>query len=352
MIEPLLATTGLRKHFPVRLGFRNTRMLRAVDGVDLNVVGGETFGIVGESGSGKSTLARLLTGLIQPTAGTVRYAGHASLFDLAPSRLREVRKELQIVFQDPYSSLNPRMSVGDIVERPLQVHGMGEAAWRRTRVGELFRQVGLPSSARARFPHEFSGGQRQRIAIARALATNPRLVVLDEPTSALDVSVQATILNLLSDLQHELSLTYVLISHDMRVIKHACDRVAVMYLGVIVETAPKADLFREPGHPYTQALLAAVPTLDPDAARDEGIGEGEPPSPLWPPPGCRFNPRCPWAADPCRLQEPQLRDIAAAHAVACHFAEQIRSAGARPSALDARVDDAGQLGPVELTRRN
>jgi oligopeptide/dipeptide ABC transporter ATP-binding protein len=329
MSAGLLVADRLAKHFPVRLSLFERRALRAVDGVDLTVNPGETLGIVGESGSGKSTLARMLVGLIDPTSGSVRYDGGKPLGAMTPTELRAVRRDVQIVFQDPYGSLNPRMRVAEIVERPLVVHALGPRPWRRARVAALFEAVGLPARARDRFPHEFSGGQRQRVAIARALATQPKLIVLDEPTSAVDVSVQATILNLLADLQAEFGLTYVLISHDMRVVEHACDRVAVMYLGRIVETAEKRALFDEPLHPYTRALLAAVPTMDRGASRTDLV-VGEPPSPLWPPDGCPFHPRCPWARDRCRVDEPVLREISAGHVAACHFAEEIR-AGARPT---------------------
>jgi oligopeptide/dipeptide ABC transporter ATP-binding protein len=329
MSAALLVADRLAKHFPVRLSLFERRALRAVDGVDLAVNRGETFGIVGESGSGKSTLARMLVGLIDPTSGSVRYEGGKPLGAMSTTELRAVRRDVQIVFQDPYGSLNPRMRVAEIVERPLVVHRLGPRPWRRARVAELFEAVGLPARGRDRYPHEFSGGQRQRVAIARALATQPKLIVLDEPTSAVDVSVQATILNLLADLQAEFGLTYVLISHDMRVVEHACDRVAVMYLGRIVETADKRSLFDEPLHPYTRALLAAVPTMDLHSRRTDLV-VGEPPSPLWPPDGCRFNPRCPWARDTCRVDEPVLREISAGHVAACHFAEEIQ-AGSRPT---------------------
>jgi oligopeptide/dipeptide ABC transporter ATP-binding protein len=295
--------------------------------VDLSVQSGETFGIVGESGSGKSTLARMLVGLIAPTSGAVRFDSGSALSDLTPAQLRAVRREIQIVFQDPFGSLNPRMRVGEIVERPLIVHRLGPRQWRRSRVAEVFAAVGLPARAYDRYPHEFSGGQRQRVAIARALATRPRLIVLDEPTSAVDVSVQATILNLLSDLQAEFGLTYVLISHDMRVVEHACDRVAVMYLGRIVESSPKRALFDRPRHPYTKALLTSVPTLE-LRTLTRGLVEGEPPSPLWPPEGCRFNPRCPWAQLRCRSDGPELRMVDPDHDAACHYAESIADGSA------------------------
>jgi oligopeptide/dipeptide ABC transporter ATP-binding protein len=333
MTEWLLEAIDLAKHYPVRLGLRERRLLRAVDGVSLAVRSGETFGIVGESGSGKSTLARLLVGLIPATRGSVRYGGRQPLAELGRGELAEVRRDLQIVFQDPFGSLNPRMRVREIVERPMVIHRLGPGPWRRERVGELFDAVGLPRRAYDRYPHEFSGGQRQRVAIARALATRPKLIILDEPTSAVDVSVQATILNLLADLQAEFGLTYVLISHDMRIVEHACDRVAVMYLGRIAESGPTRSVFDGPSHPYTQALLAAVPTMEVRRIQRPPV-EGEPPSPLWLPGGCRFNPRCPWAEARCREEEPELRAVGRDQLAACHLVEVIaaRSSAQRSSA--------------------
>ena len=334
--EVILEAEGLTRSFAVREGLLRKRQLRAVDGVDLTIATGETLGIVGESGCGKSTLARLLLGLLEPTTGEVRFLGQR----LEPAA-RAVRKDLQIVFQDPYSSLNPRMTVGEIVERPLIVHRIGSPAERRQRVAELFNWVGLPPESTSRYPHEFSGGQRQRVAVARAIATRPRLIVADEPTSALDVSVQAKVLNLLKDLQDALSLTYVLISHDMRVVRHMCDRVAVMYLGRLVEQGPTEEVFQNPRHPYTRVLLGAVPSTRRGRERARIAVEGEPPSPLSPPSGCPFHPRCGWAIDECRMSVPALRALevrptsrpaawtqSAAfpgpeHLAACHLAEDL-----------------------------
>ena len=322
MDNVLLRAEGLAKHFPVRESIVGRSLLRAVDGVDLELARGETLGIVGESGCGKSTLGFVLLGLLPPTAGRVTFLGR-DVHRAPTGELKRLRRDLQVVFQDPYASLNPRMSAGEIVERPLIIHRLGNAAERRARVAELFRAVGLRPEMTFRYPHEFSGGQRQRIALARAIATNPQLVVADEPTSALDVSVQAKILNLLKDLQASLGLTYIFISHDMRVVRHMCDRIAVMYLGKIVETASKKALLEAPRHPYTRALLADVPRLDPRRRRERSALEGDPPSPLNPPPGCRFHPRCPFAQDVCRTTEPALRAMGPAHLAACHFAETI-----------------------------
>jgi peptide/nickel transport system ATP-binding protein len=320
MTEALLEARGVTRHFSVREGLFRSKRLRAVDGVDLDIAQGETLGVVGESGCGKSTLARLLLGLLQPSAGEVRFMGAA-----LSKQGAAVRRDLQVIFQDPYSSLNPRMTAGEIVERPLIVHKLGDGAERRRRVSELFSWVGLPAESASRYAHEFSGGQRQRIAVARAIASRPRVVIADEPTSALDVSVQAKVLNLLKDLQSALGLTYVFISHDMRVVRHMCDRLAVMYLGRIVEYGPTEDVFASPRHPYTRVLLGAVPRMTPRRGRERSrvALDGEPPSPLSPPAGCHFHPRCPWAVDRCRLESPALRALGPSHLTACHLAEDL-----------------------------
>jgi oligopeptide/dipeptide ABC transporter ATP-binding protein len=320
MTDALLEARGVSRDFSVRDGFFHRRHLRAVDGVDLDITQGETLGIVGESGCGKSTLARLLLGLLQPSAGEVQFMGTA-----LSKQGTGVRRDLQVIFQDPYSSLNPRMTAGEIVERPLIVHKLGDRAERQRRVSELFHWVGLPAESASRYAHEFSGGQRQRIAVARAIASRPRVVIADEPTSALDVSVQAKVLNLLKDLQAALGLTYVFISHDMRVVRHMCDRLAVMYLGRIVEYGPTEDVFANPRHPYTRALLGAVPRMEPRRGRERSrVGlDGEPPSPLSPPNGCHFHPRCPWAEDRCRVDPPTLRPLSQSHLAACHLAEDL-----------------------------
>jgi oligopeptide/dipeptide ABC transporter ATP-binding protein len=319
MTTPLVEVRGLRKYFPLRVPFwrRERPAVRAVDDVSLTIRAGETLGLVGESGCGKSTLGRLILRLVEPTSGDVRFEGR-SLLQLSPKELRGMRRAMQIVFQDPYGSLNPRMRVGDIVGEGLVIHRVGTRAERRERVRELLALVGLPPEAIDRYPHEFSGGQRQRIGIARALAVEPRFIVADEAVSALDVSIQAQILNLLQDLKRRLGLTMLFISHDLRVVEHVSDRVAIMYLGRIVEVGPRERVYRDPHHPYTKALLSSVPLPDPHRRTGPPPLRGEPPSPVAPPPGCAFHPRCPDAVQVCRQVVPPLEAGRSGHAVACH----------------------------------
>jgi oligopeptide/dipeptide ABC transporter ATP-binding protein len=317
-MTPLVELRQVKKHFPVRAALFGPReSVRAVDGIDLTVQAGETLGIVGESGCGKSTLGRLILRLLEPTSGEV-WVGGERLDTLSPKALRHKRREMQIIFQDPYGSLNPRMRVGSIVGEGLEIHGLARGAEKRRQVIDLLERVGLRPDAFDRYPHEFSGGQRQRIGIARALAVQPRLIVADEPVSALDVSVQAQIVNLLQDLQEERGLTYIFIAHDLRVVEHISHRVAIMYLGKIVELADSAELYRNPRHPYTRALLSAVPIPDPAARRERMLLPGDVPSPIHPPPGCPFHPRCKFAEERCRSAEPKLLRGSSTHAVACH----------------------------------
>jgi oligopeptide/dipeptide ABC transporter ATP-binding protein len=320
MSAPLLALDNVTKHFVVRRSLFGvpTAVVLAVDGVSFTVAAGETLALVGESGCGKSTVGRLALRLIEPTAGNVRFDSR-DLASLSGADLRRARAGAQLIFQDPYGSLNPRMTVGEMLGEPLLLHTDLSAASRRERVVELLLLVGLRSEHARRYPHEFSGGQRQRIAIARALAVEPKLIICDEPVSALDVSIRSQILNLLKDLQQRLGLAYVFISHDLAVVKHIATRVAVMYLGRIVESAACDEIFAEPRHPYTQALLSAVPVLSARERRQRRILPGDPPSPVNPPPGCHLHPRCAHAQDICKISRPELAAGGDAHATACHL---------------------------------
>jgi len=318
---PLLEVRDLQMHFPVREGIllRAKRNCRAVDGVNLTVGKGETLGLVGESGCGKSTLGKSIVRLYRPTAGQIMFQGD----DLAKCRgadLKAHRRELQMIFQDPVESLNSRHTVGEIVAEPFLIHKMGDAAWRKARVAELLHKVGLPANAAERFPFEFSGGQRQRIGIARAIALKPKLIVCDEPVSALDVSIQSQVLNLMLDLQREMNLSYLFIAHNLAVVKHVSDRIAIMYLGRLVETADADTIYRSPRHPYTRALISAIPTPDPTKKKQRIVLQGDVPSPINPPSGCPFHPRCPHATDRCKAEMPLLRDTGEpGQQIACHY---------------------------------
>ncbi|RUT31074.1 ATP-binding cassette domain-containing protein [Arsenicitalea aurantiaca] len=317
MAEPLVSIADLKVHFTVgRTMFSPGTVVRAVDGVSFDVGRGEVLGLVGESGSGKTTLGRSILRLVEPTSGSVRFEGE-EVTTLPPSRLKRLRSRMQIIFQDPYASLNPRMSVGQTLSEALELHAIGTRADRAERVGDLLEQVGLPRAVAQRFPHEFSGGQRQRIGIARALAVNPGFIVADEPVSALDVSIQAQIINLLQDLRQELGLSILFIGHDLSVIEFLCDRVVVLYLGRIMETATAADLYANPRHPYTRALLDAAPVPDPRKRRERITLKGDLPSPSAPPSGCVFRTRCPFAIAACAETVPPLETVGARHQVAC-----------------------------------
>jgi oligopeptide transport system ATP-binding protein len=320
--DALLEVTDLVKHFPIKSGIvvdREVGRVRAVDGVSLTINEGETLGLVGESGCGKSTLCRTILQLTAPTSGSVRFAGE-ELVGRSRRQLRPIRRQIQMIFQDPYASLNPRKRVGQIIGEPLELHGLASGRDVGRRVQELLDRVGLAPEHRDRYPHEFSGGQRQRIGIARALALQPKLIIADEPVSALDVSVQAQIVNLLKDLQDEIGLSYLFVAHDLGVVRHVSDRVAVMYLGRIVESAFATDLYQHPLHPYSNALLSAVPIPDPklNCERERLVLEGDPPSPIDPPSGCHFHTRCPWATDVCETDDPELRELEPDHRAACH----------------------------------
>ncbi len=320
MLEPVIEVTDLRKHFAVRKGLlrRKIGQVFAVDGISFAIAPGETLGLVGESGCGKSTVARTVMRLIEPTSGQIRLGG-TDVTGLDRAAMRPFRRQMQMIFQDPFSSLNPRMTAGQIVAEPLIVHGVATGKAAEERAEALFAQVGLRTAQMRNFPHQFSGGQRQRISIARALALGPKLIVADEPVSALDVSIQAQVINLLGDLQKAEGLAYLFIAHDLAVVEHISHRVAVMYLGRIVEIAGKTTLFRSPLHPYTEALLAAVPVPDPKLKRPRRPLQGDVPSPLRPPPGCAFHTRCPLAEARCKAEAPALRQITPDQAVACHL---------------------------------
>ena len=320
--QALLHAEGVRKYFPIKKGVifqREIARVHAVDDVSFDIRAGETLGLVGESGCGKSTLGRCIVRIHELTDGRVEFEGR-DISHLSRRDLRPVRREMQMVFQDPYASLNPRKRVGSIISDPLRIHGLGDGKEVRARVQELLELVGLSPEHYNRYPHEFSGGQRQRIGVARALALRPKLVVADEPVSALDVSIQAQVINLLDDLQDELSLTYMFIAHDLGVVRHVSDRIAVMYLGKIVEISPAEELYQRPVHPYTKALLSAVPVPDPDlsAKRERIVLEGDVPSPISPPSGCRFHPRCRYATEVCTVEEPPLVAHGSGHLAACH----------------------------------
>ena len=324
MAEPLLKVENLTKHFPIRRGLFSqvVGQVRAVDGVSFEIAPGEVLGLVGESGCGKTTTGRCILRLVEPTSGRVLFDGK-DVTAMPRRELRAIRREMQIVFQDPYSSLNPRLTVGSMLGEALSIHGIARGAKARERIAELLVQVGLSADHARRYPHEFSGGQRQRIGVARALAVGPRLIVADEPVSALDVSIQAQIINLLRDLQRQMGLTYLFVAHDLAVVEHLSDRVAVMYLGRIVEMASSETLYRDPRHPYSAALLSAIPVPDPSRRRRRIVLRGDVPSPAKPPAGCPFHPRCFMARAECATDVPTLREVSPGHWSACHFADKV-----------------------------
>jgi oligopeptide/dipeptide ABC transporter ATP-binding protein len=325
-LPPVLEVEDLKKHYPVKTGLlrRTVAQVLAVDGVSFAVGAGETLGLVGESGCGKSTVARAVLRLVEATSGSIRLGGN-DITRLSKAAMRPYRREMQIIFQDPFASLNPRMSAGDIVGEPLMVHAIGDRGDRAARVAALFGQVGLRAAQMTSFPHEFSGGQRQRLCIARALALSPHLIIADEPVSALDVSIQAQVINLMMDLQREQRLSYLFIAHDLAVVEHISHRIAVMYLGKIVEYAQKQSIFLEPRHPYTEALLSAVPVPNPKLKRKKRLLPGDVPSPINPPSGCAFHTRCPYADERCRVETPRLQEVTPGHWVSCHRHEVVGS---------------------------
>ena len=320
VLETLLSVKDLEVHFPIKKGVfsRTVGYVYAVNGVSLNLGQGETLGLVGESGCGKTTTGLAILRLVEPTGGNVTFKG-MDISQMTKSQMRSIKKDIQMIFQDPYSSLNPRMTVNKILSDPMVIHGVYKGPERGERIAYLLEKVGLTPEQGRRYPHEFSGGQRQRIGIARALALNPQVIIGDEPVSALDVSIQAQIINLLIDLQEEFQLSYIIIAHDLAVVEHICDRIAVMYLGKVVELAAYKNVYSDPKHPYTQALLSAVPVPDPKSGKERIILKGDVPSPIDPPAGCTFHPRCPYRMDRCNKSEPKLRDLGGNHYVACYL---------------------------------